>query len=135
MTERARPEMSANRSMDSAFVGGLAWTAGAKFTTQFFTWAAVLVAARLLKPADFGLMEMAGFVFGLTNVLAEFGISTAVMQMHELDRKALAQLNTASVALCTFAYGCLVLAAPLVATFFRTEQLKLLIIVNSTGLI
>jgi teichuronic acid exporter len=127
--------MSADRSMDTAFVGGLAWTAGAKFATQFFTWVAVLVAARLLTPADFGLMEMAGFFFGLTNILAEFGISTAVLQMHELDRRALAQLNTASVALCTLAYGCVVLVAPLAATFFRAEQLKLLIIVNSVALV
>jgi PST family polysaccharide transporter len=127
--------MSTNRSMDTAFVGGLAWTAGAKFMTQFFSWVAVLVAARLLTPADFGLMEMAGFFFGLTNVLAEFGISTAVLQMHELDRGTLAQLNTASVALCAFAYGCIVLAAPLAATFFRTDRLELLIIVNSGALV
>ncbi len=127
--------MSTNRSLDTAFAGGLAWTAGAKLATQFFTWAAFLVAARLLTRADFGIMQMAAFFVGLTNVLAEFGIGSAILQMHELDRRALAQLNTAAVAMCTLGYGCIVLAAPLAALFFRTEGLKLLIVVNGLGLV
>jgi PST family polysaccharide transporter len=126
--------MSEHRSLDRAFAGGLAWTAGAKALTQFFSWASVLVVARLLSPAEFGIMDMAGFFIGLTNVLAEFGVGTAVLQMHELDRKALRQLNVASIALCAVAYGAVVLSAPLVAAFFRLEALRLLIVVNGLGL-
>ncbi len=117
--------------LDVAFVGGLAWSAGAKWMTQVITWASVLVAARLLSPADFGLVEMAGFVVGLTNMLAEFGIGTAVMQMHELDRRVLAQLNTVCIALCTLAFLGSAASAPLIAAFFRSEQLERMIVVNS----
>jgi teichuronic acid exporter len=127
--------MSEQRNLDTAFIGGLAWTTGAKLLTQFFSWSVVLVLARLLSPADFGIAEMAGFVFTLTNILAEFGIGTAVLQMHELDRRKLTQLNTVSVALCAFAYGCVVLFSPAIAKFFRLEPLGLLIIVSCLGLV
>src|SRR5205085_12420861 len=120
-----------HRKLDVAFVGGLAWTAGAKWVTQLVSWVAVLVAARLLSPADFGMVEMAGFVVVLTNVLAEFGLGTTVLQMRELDRSILAQLNTVSFLFSTIAFGFSVALTPLIAAFFRTEQLKLLMIVNS----
>jgi teichuronic acid exporter len=127
--------MSEQRKLDTAFIGGLAWTTGAKLLTQFFSWGSLFILARLLSTSDFGIMDMAAFFVLLTNVLAEFGVGTAVLQMHELDRRKLAQLNTASVALCTFAYGFVVLASPLVATFFHAGQLKLLVIVNGVGLL
>src|SRR5690348_10614454 len=90
-------ESVSSQKLDRAFVGGLAWTAGAKWVTQFVTWASVLISARLLSPADFGVMEMAGFVFIVTNVLAEFGVGTAVVQMRELTRHELSQLNTVAL--------------------------------------
>ena len=122
-----------HRKLDAAFLGGLAWTAGAKWVTQLVSWVAVLVAARLLSPSDFGMVEMAGFVATLTNVLAEFGVGSTVLQMRELDRSVLAQLNTVSLIFSTLAFGLSVAITPLVATFFRTEQLKLLMIINSLG--
>jgi teichuronic acid exporter len=120
-----------HRRLDAAFVGGLAWTAGAKWVTQLVSWVAVVIAARLLSPSDFGMVEMAGFVVTLSNVLAEFGVGSTVLQMRELDRSVLAQLNTISLLFCTFTFGLSVAVTPLVAAFFRTEQLKLLMIINS----
>jgi PST family polysaccharide transporter len=93
----------------------------------------VLIAARILSPADFGLVEMAGFVGILTGVVAEFGIGTAVLQMRELDRHVLAQLNTVAVLLNSAAFAVSALCAPLIAAFFRAEQLKILVVVNSLG--
>lgn len=123
-----------HRRLDHAFIGGLAWTAGAKWLTQFLTWASVFISARLLSPADFGLAEMAGYFAGITNILAEFGIGTAVLQMHELDRRVVAQLNTVSVMVCTLAFIVAASASPLIALFFHSNKLVPLIIVNSTAL-
>jgi len=123
------------RSLDKALAGGLAWAAGAKSATQLFTWTFTVITARLLSPADFGLVNMAGFINVLTSTLAEFGLGQAVLQMPELEAGTVAQLNTACAAICTGAYGLLVLAAPLVAAFFKSEQLRLLVIVNSLGLV
>ena len=127
----ASPQTS---KLDHAIVRGLAWTAGAKWMTQLITWASVLAAARLLSPSDFGLVEMAAYFVAVTNLLAEFGISAAVLQMPELDRRVVAQLNTVSVVMCTVAFCCSVAGAPLVVKFFRSEQLRLLVVITSITL-
>lgn len=123
------------RSLDKTLAGGLAWAAGAKSATQFFTWTFTVITARLLSPADFGLVNMAGYINVLTSMLAEFGMGQAVLQMPELEAGTVAQLNTACAAICLAAYGVLVLAAPLIAAFFKNDQLRMLVIVNSLGLI
>jgi PST family polysaccharide transporter len=110
------------RNLDAKFAGGLAWTAGAKWATQLLTWASVLAVARLLSQADVGIGEIAGMFVGITNVLAEFGIGTAVLHMPELDRKALGQLHLFSMLLCTAIFGVSVLLAPSLAWFFRSNH-------------
>jgi teichuronic acid exporter len=117
--------------LDVAFVGGLAWTAGAKGVTQAVTWLATLIAARMLSTADFGIVAIAGIVGTLSTLLAEFGIGIAVLHMLELDRRVLAQLNTVSLVFCSTAFGISVAAAPLLASFFHSGQLRMLLIVNS----
>jgi len=122
-------------SLDRKLAGGLAWAAGAKSVTQFFSWMLTLITARLLSPADFGMVNMAGFISVAASMLAEFGLGQAVLQMPELEAGVIAQLNTACVAICTVGYGLVVLAAPLVAAFFKSSQVQMLVIVNSISLI
>jgi PST family polysaccharide transporter len=101
----------------------LAWTAGAKWATQAFSWVSVVLLARLLTTADYGVGEMAGFFFALTNTLAEFGVGTAVLHMAELDEDALHQLHGFSLLLCTGVYVLTLVASPLIARFFRDPAL------------
>jgi teichuronic acid exporter len=126
-----KPAAGETRTLDTALVRGFAWTAGAKWATQLITWGSVLLAARLLSPSDFGLVDMSAFFVGITNTLAEFGIGTAVMQMHELDRRAFGQLHTLSIILGSVAFGCSIVAAPLLASFFHNDKVELLVIVTS----
>lgn len=126
----AEPRESA-QSLDRTFAGGLAWTAGSKWITQGLTWLSVLIVARLLSPGDFGLVEMAGTFFVIANVLAEFGIGAAVVQMRGLDEEALAQLNTLSIFFAAVTFGIAWLCAPLIAAFFRAPEVETLVAVNS----
>jgi teichuronic acid exporter len=130
MSEESAPPP---RKLDVEFVGGLAWTAGAKGVTQAVTWLATLIAAHMLSTADFGLVAIAAIVGTLTNMLAEFGIGIAVLHMLELDRRVLAQLNTVSLIFCSTAFGFSVLIAPYFASFYRSDQLRMLVIINSLG--
>ena len=117
------PDGTRNRaSLDAKFAGGLAWTAGAKWATQFLTWGSTVAIARILFPADVGVAEIAGIFFSITNVLAEFGIGTAVLHMPELDRKTLGQLHLFSLLLCSGIFVLAVLASPLLALFFRNDH-------------
>src|SRR5580698_1161496 len=113
-----QPDTQDQRSLDSQFARGLAWTASSKWATQFFIWTSLLATAHLLSPADLGIGGMAGIYFNLTNMLAEFGVGTAVLHMPELDRGALGQLHAFSILLCSGIFGLSIPAAPLIAGFF-----------------
>lgn len=119
------------RNLDARFAGGLGWTAGAKWATQIFTWVSLLAVARLLSQSDYGVGEIAGMFFGLTNVLAEFGIGTAVLHMPELDRKTLGQLHLFSFLLCTGIFGISLLLAPGLAWFFRSNHVIFFAVTNT----
>ena len=123
------------RNLDARFAGGLAWTAGAKWATQVLTWASVLAVARLLSPSDYGVGEIAGMFVGITNVLAEFGVGTAVLHMPELDRRTLGQLHLFSLLLCTGIFGLSLLAAPGIAWFFRSDHVLFFAATNAGFLI
>jgi PST family polysaccharide transporter len=122
------------QQLDRKFVGGLAWTASAKWLTQGLTWISVLIVARLLSPADFGLVELAGVAVIVGNVLAEFGIGAAVVQMRELNASSIAQLNLMSAAFGLLAFLGGVLLSPAFAAFFGVPPLQSLIAVNSLAL-
>lgn len=120
-----------SRALDRLFAGGLAWSAGGKAVTQLLSWASVLIAARLLSPADFGLATMAGVFFVVTNVLAEFGIGSAVLQMQELERDVLGQIHAFACLLCAVIFLAGEAAAPLIAAFFKSERLLPVLLVNN----
>ena len=119
------------RNLDARFAGGLAWTVGAKWATQVITWTSLLAVTRLLSTSDYGVGEMAGTLTVVSNVMAEFGVGTAVLHMPELSRKALAQLHLFSCLLCTGVFALASLASPLVASFFHTPHVTFFIVNNS----
>lgn len=123
------------RNLDVGFAGGLAWTAGAKWATQLFTWASAIAVVRLISLTDVGIGAIAGMFFGLTNVLAEFGIGTAVLHMPELDRRTLGQLHLFSLLLCTGIFGLSALASPGIAWFFHSNHVIFFILTNTAFLI
>src|SRR5437660_489319 len=57
VTPAARPAVN---HMDARLIDSIAWTAVAKWLTQLVSWASLLIVARLLMPADFGVL---GLVF------------------------------------------------------------------------
>jgi PST family polysaccharide transporter len=85
----------------------------------------------LLTQADYGVGEMAGFFFALTNTMAEFGVGTAVLHMAELDDDALHQLHGFSLMLCTGVYVLSLLLSPLIARFFHDPGLVPVIAVSN----
>ncbi len=112
------------RRLDRAFLGGVAWSAGAKWSTQLVTWGTTFLLARLLTPGDFGLVSMAGAFLALSNVLAEFGLGSAVVQMQDLGRDVLKQLNALAVMISGGMFLLAVLLAPAIAAFYGEQKVQ-----------
>jgi PST family polysaccharide transporter len=125
--DRVNPTTDLDRSLAT----GLAWTAGAKWSSQFISWASFVVVTRLLAPSDFGLVGMALMYCGLLQVVTD-AFGTAVTTLRDLTGEQLAQMN--AVALISGFLACLIscgLAIPL-AHFFRSPRLPLVVVVMST---
>jgi O-antigen/teichoic acid export membrane protein len=111
----------------------IAWTAGAKWATQVFSWAAVFMVVRLLTPEDFGLFGMATTYLGLLTLLSEFGIGSAVVTLRNLSESELRQLHCLSVLLGLTATLLSFGAALPLSLFFKSPALAPMIAVMGTG--
>lgn len=119
--------------MDKHLVGGIAWTAAAKWSSQILTWLCLLIVARLLVPSDYGIVGLAGIYLGLVSIFSEFGFGAAVITLRNLTADEIAQIHTFSVISggVGFLISC-VLAAP-IGWFFHVPELPAVIVVMSTN--
>jgi len=92
-----------------------------------------VVLARLLTPADFGLMTLASVVLGVSQPLVELGIGGAVVQRDGLTERHVRSAFTFSVLLGVMVTACIALAAPLGAIVMREPKVTPVLRVLSVG--
>lgn len=115
--------MARKESLTDRTVGGLLWMLWGKGAHALFHLGILAVLARLLTPADFGVVSAALVVIGFSMIFSQIGLGPALVQRRELEQR---HLNTAFVATVAFAVAigaAIALAAPLVASFFRSEAI------------
>lgn len=124
--------LATGSDLDRSFIQGVAWTGAVKWLSQIVTWVGTILVARLLTPADYGLVGMATVYLGLTALITEFGLGSAIVALRELRDREIAQLNTVALLIGVGAMlvSCAV-AFPL-AAFFRAPELRAVVIVLST---
>jgi teichuronic acid exporter len=108
-----------------------------RLAVQFFQWFITLFVARLLAPADFGLMATAMIFVGLADLLAEAGLASALVHKKDVTPADKKQAFTVSILLSIGLY-CLVwsLASPVAvqlgnlgfATLLRVVALGLFLV-------
>jgi teichuronic acid exporter len=127
--ESPSPEF-ARSALDRRLVSGVAWTAVARWGSQIVSWSAMLLLARLLSPADFGLFGMSWFLMGFIGVVSEFGIGSSVVVMRELSSNQIRQANTVSVLLGIAGSIAAAGASGAAAAFFRNPAIGPLVSVS-----
>lgn len=83
-----------------------------------------MVLAHLLAPRDFGLMAMIWVFLGLAQMLADAGVSNAIIQKQEVTRQQLSTLYWLTLAAGAGITVLISLGAPLVADFYKEPALK-----------
>lgn len=103
---------------------------GAQFLIQSV---ATVVLARLLTPADFGLVAMVSIVTGLGQSFADLGLSEATIQRREISHDQVSALFWVNVAIGLGLMLVTVALAPVLASFYRDPRLvKITILVSLT---
>lgn len=94
---------------------------GATFVIQL---ASLAVLSRLLDPEDFGLVAMVMVFVVLGNLLRDFGLPMAGLQMRTLSTPQASNLFWMNTAIAALASVALVLSTPLLVSFYGDERLS-----------
>src|SRR6185436_5466816 len=80
-------------SLDRSLVTGIGWTAFFRWAAQIVSWGGTLYAARILVPADYGVIAMAMVPIGLVRMIEDFGFDAVILQNRELSQEQVARLG------------------------------------------
>jgi len=113
--------------MRDRIVKSVFWLVWSRVVLQGMSFVSTIVVARLLSPSDYGVMALASIWTSIGALLAELGLGAAIVQFRDLDDR---ELNTCfwlamSVAVC--GYGMLYVAAPMIAAWFDSPRLSVVL--------
>jgi PST family polysaccharide transporter len=130
------PPAKSSQQLDRSLVHSIAWTGAIKWITQVLAWVSTIVVARVLTPADYGLVAIASTFIGFVTMINEFGLGTAVVTKRDLEERQIAQLNTLAVllGLAGFLVSC-AMAIPLSRFFEASELTWVLVAMGASFLI
>ena len=98
----------------------IAWSRGA---LQLLTFATTLLVARILVPADYGVVALATNFTGHAGMLADMGLGSAIIQFRDLDRRELDTCFWITMMIAIVFCAALSLGAPVIADWFAVPRL------------
>ena len=121
--------------MEERAIRGVSWTLATYAVTKVLTLAATLVLARLLAPADFGLMALAWLTIGVVQLLRELGLGAVLIIRQDLDAAAQATVLTLMIAVGLVFTVLLVVAASVAAAALEQPRLEGVLIAISGSVV
>ncbi len=104
-------------------VSGVTWTAIDQFSNQGIQFIIAILIARVLSPADYGVIAIVVTFIGIASTIVQSGFSQALVQRKEISHETCSSVfffnMTMSVGLYIVAYLC----APFIADFFAMPLL------------
>ncbi len=111
------------------------WLFGSTFLAQMISWGVTLLLARILTPADYGLLGMAQIMITFMLLFNEVGLGPVIIQKKDLGDRELSScfwiIMGINLLICLLAWA----ASPLVSLFFEEPRLTPIIRVLSVNFI
>jgi hypothetical protein len=93
------------------------------------------ILARLLMPADFGIVAMVSAITGLLGSLGELGLSSATVQRAEITHEQVSTLFWINFAFSLLISGVVAALAPAIAWFYHEPRLTAITLVSAGSFI
>lgn len=110
------------RSLTHQTVAGMLWMVYGKVAFAILQLLVLGALARLLTPADFGVVSAAAVVIGFSAIVSQLGLGPALVQRPDLERRHVDTAFTASVLLGLFLGLLIYVGAPFAAEFLRMPK-------------
>lgn len=105
-------------SLRKEATSGLAWTFAQQFGNQIIGFIVSLILARILLPAEFGLIGMIAVLVGLGRVLVDSGLTQSLIRNNDCDEEDFSTVFYFNLIASVLIYGLVFITAPLVADFY-----------------
>ena len=110
-------------SLRDRAIAGAKWTTASTAAVTAIQFSQLTVVARLLSPADFGLMAMVMAVLGFAQIFTDMGIGGAIIHRQKNSPNELSSLFWLNVAAGAVVFFLLVSATPMVVAVFDEPRL------------
>jgi O-antigen/teichoic acid export membrane protein len=114
-------------SLRKKTVSGLFWTFTQQFSVQLINFIAQIILARILLPAEFGLIGMIAIFISVGNSLMDSGMTSSLIRTHNASQKDFSTVFWINLFASALLYILLFFCAPLIADFYKQPVLTLVI--------
>jgi O-antigen/teichoic acid export membrane protein len=123
----ADPTFTGPFDVGRAMAKGTGWTVGTQLTIQGIAMLSTVILARLLVPADFGLVALATALSGALHAVSEFSFDLALIQNQSAARREYDTAWTLSICRNAILAAALAAGAGFIASSFGDERLEPLV--------
>src|SRR5690606_22451750 len=123
------------KSLRNTALSGVIWTFSQQFGNQGISFLVSIVLARILMPAEFGLIGMIAVFMGVGQSLIDSGLSQSLIRTDKPDQADFSTVFFFNLGGSVIIYGLLYLFSPAVAAFYDQEILTDIIRVFSLSFI
>ncbi|WP_148372659.1 lipopolysaccharide biosynthesis protein [Bacteroides bouchesdurhonensis] len=118
--------MTEKQSLKAKTVNGVGWSAIDTVANQGITFLVGLVLARLLSPDEYGLIGIIMIFIALFNVFIVSGFNSALIRKKDTSDKDYNTMFLFNIGVSIVLFVVLWLASPVIASFFKREELTAL---------
>jgi len=104
-------------------IRSFAWKLLERFGNQSVLLVVQIVMARILLPADFGMLAIMIVFIGILNCFVQSGLNTALIQAKEVTEKEYSTVFIVSFLIAIILFGVLFFASPYIAYFYDMPQI------------
>lgn len=121
---------------------GIMWNAIERFSTQGIQFVLTIIIARILSPADYGLVAMLSVFMAIAQTFIDSGLSNALIQKQDRTEVDYCTTFYLNIAISVFFYILLFIFAPNISAFYNQPELTklarvyfILLITNSFAVV
>ncbi len=106
---------------------GVFWKLLENGGAQGIQFVIAILLARMLTPAEYGVVGIIMIFITIANVFVQSGFGTALVQKKQADEMDFSSVCYFEIVLAAGMYGILYLAAPVIASYYEIEELRAIV--------
>jgi O-antigen/teichoic acid export membrane protein len=114
-------------SLRKKTISGLTWNFAQQFSVQLVGFCVTIILARILLPAEFGLVAMLTVFIAVGNSLLESGLTSSLIRSSDLGKDDYSTVFFFNLVGSIVLYGIVYLSAPLISSFYQQDVLTLIL--------